>query len=136
MRKIPYSSCEGGLRLDRGRQHVCPAARRHGALWWATVIVTPFMFAGLIGCWWLRRRGGAGGRIRLDAGGSHSTADSVLETLASVPWFIIGVTEAAFAWLRRVDIPVVSRLLGRRRQGYRQLAVDDDAALLSESFDD
>jgi hypothetical protein len=149
MRKIPYSSCEGGLSLDKGRQHICPAAKRHGFLWWTTAIVTPFMFAGLIACWWLRRRAGAGalggrrrgGRIRLDTEGgephSSSSADGVLETLASVPWFVVGVAEAAFAWIRRVDIPFVSRLFGGRRQGgYRQLAVDDDAALLSESFDD
>ena len=53
----------------------------------------------------------------------------VLETVASIPYFILGV--AGFAWSK--VSPLVDRLPFRRRVprgGYRTVAVDEDAQVL------
>ena len=128
LRKIPYSKCEGGLELDKGSRHLCPSAGGRGFFFWATVIVAPLMLAGLFGVWWTRRRGGA---IRLHDSAFHSTrprGDGILSTLASVPWWLIGVAGAVAAWFDRT----LSGRFSSRRGGYRHLAVDDDAELLAE----
>jgi hypothetical protein len=49
-----------------------------------------------------------------------------METLASVPWFVIGIAGIAWEW-------VLSQLDSRgfrSRQGYRDLPVDEDAQVL------
>ena len=49
-----------------------------------------------------------------------------MDTLASVPWFVIGVAGIAWEW-------VASHLDStgfRTRQGYRDLPVDEDAQIL------
>lgn len=56
MRKVPFSSCQGGQRPDRGRQHTCTfSPKRHGWLWWFTIILSPFAIAGLVGAWWMKK---------------------------------------------------------------------------------
>ncbi|PWN53321.1 Oligoxyloglucan reducing end-specific cellobiohydrolase [Violaceomyces palustris] len=63
-RKVPYSSCVGGERLDRGTRHICSNnPRRHGFFWWATIVVSPFALAGFVGWWWNKKqqRRGYGG---------------------------------------------------------------------------
>lgn len=60
-RKIPYSTCEDGNRLDRGTRHRCPGLQGHSAMFWLMVIVVPFLFAGLVGWWYYRRSGMARG---------------------------------------------------------------------------
>lgn len=62
-RKIPYSSCEGGTRLDRGTGHSCPGFRSHGPLFWWFVILIPFMFTALVAYWYYRRSGMARGCV-------------------------------------------------------------------------
>ena len=50
----------------------------------------------------------------------------VIATLASVPWFIIGITGIAYQW-------VASRLettYRRGRSGYRDVPIDEDAQIL------
>jgi hypothetical protein len=60
VRKVPYSTCDGGPRPDHGKQHTCPASfRRHGFFWWTTVLLSPFGLAALVGIWWQKKhRGG------------------------------------------------------------------------------
>lgn len=60
-RKIPYSTCEGGIRPDRGTAHRCPGLKGHGALFWLFVLVIPFLFAALIGYYYYRKSGLARG---------------------------------------------------------------------------
>lgn len=64
-RRIPFSSCEGGTRLDRGTPHICPGLRAHGALFWWTMIMIPFAFTALVGYWYYRRSGLARGLVPL-----------------------------------------------------------------------
>ena len=134
VRKIPHSACEEGLRLDRGAQHVCPASRRHGFLWWMTVLIAPFILAGLIAVWWARRRGSARhGRIRLPEPGDFEGDDmksNVMATVASVPWFVVGIVSSLGAWVA-AKLPV-----GRSGSGYRSVSIDDDAAELLLDDDD
>ena len=56
-RLIPYSSCEGGDRPDRGPRHVCPGFGAHGAWFWLFIILIPFAFTALVGYYYYRRSG-------------------------------------------------------------------------------
>lgn len=60
-RKIPHSSCEGGIRIDRGSPHICPGFRAHSAFFWIMVFLLPFGFTSLVGYWYYRRSGMARG---------------------------------------------------------------------------
>lgn len=131
-RKVPHSSCEGGKTLDQGTRHVCPGARGHGFFWWAMVLTIPALLAGLFATWWTRRRAG---RIRLGEPASFDMDGGWLETVQSVPYYIVGVASAAFAWLSEVRIPWLSdKMRSRRSNGYRAV-LDDDAALLGDYGD-
>ncbi|KAI5476446.1 signal sequence binding protein [Pseudohyphozyma bogoriensis] len=131
MRKIPHSTCEGGLTLDRGAEHACPGHSRHGWFFWATITLAPFLIAGLAAVWWTRRRSGKG-RIRLPEPGETS-GSGVVDVLVSVPWFVVGVVGAVVAYVREMEIPYVSdRLRRSSRSGYRSLRLDDDAELLQD----
>lgn len=61
-RKIPYSSCVGGERLDHGPQHECPGLVGGGlsGIFWGSVAILPFAIAGLAGWWWYSKGGTAG----------------------------------------------------------------------------
>jgi len=50
----------------------------------------------------------------------------IMATLASVPWFIIGITGIAYEWVAsRVDTH-----LFRAQRGYRNVPIDEDAQIL------
>jgi hypothetical protein len=60
------------------------------------------------------------------------------ETLQSIPFYLIGIGSAAWAWLSEIKIPYLSdKLMSRRRSrnGYRSV-LDDDAALLGDDYAD
>ena len=150
-RKIPYSTCEGGKRIDRGTAHTCPGVSGHSALFWLMMLFIPISFAGLMGYYYHKKGGYGRGCVRLlpcvstyadclsglcrairlpggDGGLRYTGNSSVLETLASVPWFLIGLAGIAYEWVaERVD-SVAVRLQGRR--GYRNVPVDEDAQIL------
>jgi hypothetical protein len=60
-RKIPYSTCEGGLRWHEGKAHRCPGLKGHGFFFWVSVLVFPSGLAALVGYWYYRRAGIARG---------------------------------------------------------------------------
>lgn len=60
-RKMSYSTCEGGERLDRGIKHPCPGLKHHGFFFWLFVLVIPILLAALVGYWFYRRSGLARG---------------------------------------------------------------------------
>ncbi|KAI5120439.1 hypothetical protein M0805_009901 [Coniferiporia weirii] len=68
-RRIPSSSCEGGLRLDKGRAHLCSAIvdteKRHGLLFWSVVVYLCLAVVGVLARWFYRRYWPARGSIRL-----------------------------------------------------------------------
>lgn len=131
-RKSPHSKCEGGLRLDRGTKHLCAHRKGHGFFYWTSVLIAPFLVAGLFALWWDRRRHTVTrrGRIHLPEPGDYSHSDSPLDQakgiLLSVPWALVGLFNAASA--------KVTNMLprSRRANGYRNLSLDDDAELLRE----
>ncbi|KAF9457576.1 Oligoxyloglucan reducing end-specific cellobiohydrolase [Collybia nuda] len=127
-RMIPYSSCEGGKRLDRGNEHRCPGFSGHSAFFWLFVLLVPFAFTALVGYYYYRRSGLARGTIRLPGDGRSPYANDsgILENLASVPWFIIGLAGIAWEWV----ISSIDRTGFRSRRGYRDLRVDEDAQIL------
>ena len=128
-RKVPYSSCEGGAALDRGKRHVCPGSQGHGFFWWAMVLLIPAMLAGLVATWWTRKRSG---RIRLGDPAAYDTDGGWLGTLQSVPYFLIGVGSAAWAHVSELQIPGMSRFRSSRRTNRYAAVLDDDAALLGD----
>ncbi|KDQ61974.1 hypothetical protein JAAARDRAFT_76825 [Jaapia argillacea MUCL 33604] len=132
-RKIPYSSCEGGPRPDRGAAHVCPGFKAHGAFFWWTVILLPFAFTALVGYWYYRRSGLARGTIRLpgDTMSSRYRASSdsgLLGTLASIPWFVVGLAGIGWEYVSSRTEGLMGRVTPRR--GYRNVPVDEDAQIL------
>ncbi|WRT68442.1 uncharacterized protein IL334_005418 [Kwoniella shivajii] len=128
-RKIPYSSCEGGERPDRGKRHDCPGLILRGGLgglFWGSVAIIPFAFAGLAGC-----------SIRLGdhrAFGDDSPAAGVLSVVASVPVFLIAITQEGWAWVTR-KVPFLDDLFARRTP-YRSVPIDDDAEVLGNYEDE
>lgn len=67
--------------------------------------------------------------IRLPGDGRPYGRDSgVMDTLASVPWFLIGLAGIAYEY---VASTLESLPLGfRSRRGYRDIPVDEDAQIL------
>ncbi|KAH8091728.1 Oligoxyloglucan reducing end-specific cellobiohydrolase [Cristinia sonorae] len=128
-RKIPYSSCIGDYRPDHGEAHLCPGIKGHGFFFWLFVLVIPFAFTALVGYWYYRKSGLARGTIRLPGGDNRFRGESgVLDTLASVPWFLLGLAGIAWEW---VSSHYDEMAMGfRSRRGYRNVPVDEDAQVL------
>lgn len=68
-------------------------------------------------------------RLPGDYSGRYRGSDSgVLDTLASVPWFLIGLGGIAYEY---VASKLESLSMGyRSRRGYRDLPIDEDAQIL------
>lgn len=150
-RKIPYSSCEGGERPDRGKAHACPGLIGNGslgALFWGSVAILPFALAGLAGYYWYHKAGRPG-YVRLMSLGKPAGAEEnraiqlgehrafsgdgaaagALSILASVPVFLVAATQEGWAWVTR-KVPFLEDLFTRRTP-YRQVPLDDDGELLA-----
>jgi len=130
-RKIRYSTCEGGITIHQGDPHNCPGIRGHGFFFWVFVLFFPTAIALLVGFWVYKRSGFVRGTIRLPGGSDirpaypYESDSGVLATVASVPWFLVGL--AGIAWERIASaLPNVRRPRG----GYRNVAVDEDAQVL------
>jgi len=128
-RKIPYSSCVDGYRPDHGPEHICPGFGSKSSWFWFFMLLLPFCFTALVGYYYYRRSGMARGTIRLPGDASrpaYGGDTGVVATLASVPWFIIGVGGIAYEWVAsRLDTHLFSA-----RRGYRDLPIDEDAQIL------
>jgi photosystem II stability/assembly factor-like uncharacterized protein len=128
-RKVLYSTCEGGDRIDQGTRHLCPGINGHSAMFWMIVILFPFVITALVAWWWYSKSGMARGTIRLPGGDySHGSGSGVMATLASVPWFLLGLSGIVFEYIAS-SLESVS--MGyRARRGYRDIPVDEDAQVL------
>ncbi|KAJ7230698.1 vacuolar protein sorting/targeting protein 10 [Mycena pura] len=126
-RKISYSTCDGGERPDRGGQHQCPGFKGHSGFFWFIVLVIPILFVVGVGYCYYANSGLARGNIRLPGDGPAFARQTsgVLDTVASVPWFLIGLGGIAWEWTN-------SRFRTRfpNRRGYRNLPIDEDAQIL------
>lgn len=164
-RLIPYSSCEGGGRPDRGTAHRCPGFKSKSGWFWMFMLLIPFAFTSLVGYYYYRRSGLARGCVLLaiihfprfsflcrfdtefliswfsfsfhrtirlpgaDAGRAplrgHGES-GVLDTIASIPWFVVGIAGIAVEWVSsRLDSTA-----WRARRGYRNVPIDEDAQIL------
>ena len=65
-----------------------------------------------------------------DTGPSYGVDSGVLATLASVPWFLVGLGGIAYEWIAEKVESAYIQLRGRRGYGYRNVAVDEDAQIL------
>ncbi|KAJ7355652.1 vacuolar protein sorting/targeting protein 10 [Mycena albidolilacea] len=127
-RKISYSTCEGGERPDQGVRHQCPGFAGHSGFFWFWVFMFPIIFVALVAWWYYNRSGLARGTIRLPGDGNSwggRNAGGVVDTLASIPWILIGLAGIAWEW--------TASHLGTafpNRSGYRNIPVDEDAQIL------
>lgn len=62
-RLIPYSTCEDGIRPDRGKAHRCPGFKAKGAWFWLFMLLIPFAFTSLVGYYYYRKSGLARGYV-------------------------------------------------------------------------
>lgn len=148
-RKVPISTCNGGKRLDRGPEHRCPGLKGHGFFFWFFVLMVPFMFTALVAYWYYRRMGLARGcvyitplilvgadrrpsTIRLPGGDSNrrglSSDGGVVDTIASIPWYVLGMAGIAWEWVASKFDTLGTRY--RSQRGYRHVPVDEDAQIL------
>ena len=67
-------------------------------------------------------------RLPGDGGPAYGGDTGIVATLASVPWFLIGIAGIAWEWVTSnlESIPIGFRT----RRGYRDLPVDEDAQIL------
>jgi hypothetical protein len=145
-RKVPLSTCQGGLNLDRqpAKSHPCPGKEdqyyeeKRGLHGWALayVILLTFGMAGVAGyIFWKRCADGRFGQIRLGEGdGSQPfylrypliAISGIMIAAALLPDVIV----SAWKWVR-------GKLARQRRYTSRQsFARDGYAALANESFSD
>ncbi|KAG2093136.1 uncharacterized protein F5147DRAFT_755284 [Suillus discolor] len=132
-RKVVYSTCEGGDRIDQGTQHPCPdiqvpdhATSGHRTMFWIMVILVSFTITALVVAWWWYNKSKmARGAIHLsEDDDSPQSGPGVLATMASVPWFLLGLLGVAFKYARDVS------------QGYRArrkcgaVSLDEDTQVL------
>ncbi|KAF8649292.1 hypothetical protein AX16_005896 [Volvariella volvacea WC 439] len=123
-RLIPYSSCVDGERLDRGVRHDCPGFGAHSGFYWFVMFTLPFGVCALLAYSWYHKR--TRGAIRLPGDGPVHRDSRFLDTLASVPWFLVGLGSIAWEWVQsRFD-----RYAQRSRAGYRNVPIDEDAQIL------
>lgn len=135
-RKVRYSSCEGGYRPDQGASHRCPGLRGHSTFFWLTILLFPIAVTAVVVWWWYKKSGLARGTIRLPSSTSDSQlfgslgsgSGNALDTLASVPWFLLGLGGIAYAYVSSSIENLVSGF--RSRRGYRDVPVDEDAQIL------
>ncbi|KAG2031915.1 hypothetical protein BDR03DRAFT_904419 [Suillus americanus] len=129
-RKVQYSTCEGGDRIDRGMQHLCPDIQvpdhipGHDAIFWTMVIVFPIAITALIvAWWWYNKRKMARGAISLpeDDDDSPRSGPGVLATLASMPWFLLGFLANAIKYVSKGH-------RARRKNG--AVSLDEDTQIL------
>jgi hypothetical protein len=69
-RKISYSTCEGGDRIDQGTQYLCSDIQvpdhiiDHSTMFWIMVILFPFVATtALVVAWWYNKSKMARGRV-------------------------------------------------------------------------
>ncbi|KAI0685232.1 Oligoxyloglucan reducing end-specific cellobiohydrolase [Cytidiella melzeri] len=130
-RKVPISTCEGGKRLDQGPAHRCPGLKGHGFFFWLFILAIPSGIAALVGYWFYHNSGLARGTIRLpgpDSNRRYRTDSGTLATLASVPWFLIGLVGIGWEWVSSRFDSASTRF--RSRSGYRHVPADEDAQIL------
>jgi hypothetical protein len=53
-RKIPHSSCEGGLTLHQGVRHNCPGLKNHSFWFWLSMALAVLAMTALFSLWWRR----------------------------------------------------------------------------------
>jgi hypothetical protein len=88
-----------------------------------------FLIAGFLICWFslsfhrtIRLPGADAGRGPLRTSGESG----VLDTIASIPWFIVGIAGIAMEWVSsRLDTTA-----WRAQRGYRNVPIDEDAQIL------
>lgn len=133
----------------------------HSAFFWLSIALAPFLFAGLGGLWWVKHNGGSTGLAVFLAAGFHlesfltllrfshssirlgdsrafggGSSNQIVDYLAAIPYVLIGVVGATWAWLevQLRAMPLFDNLQPRR--GFRNVPVDDDAEILRGAYDD
>jgi len=114
---------------SRRETHVS-RAKSKSAFFRFVVIIIPFAICGLVGWWFTKKSGLARGTIRLPDRRSAFHVDlGPLATLASVPFFLLGLVGIAWEYVASW-VPTV-----RSQRGYRTVPVDEDAQVVQFEHD-
>lgn len=73
--------------------------------------------------------------IRLSEHRAFGGESGALSTLASVPYFVLGVAATAAAWIQE-RIPFVRGLFPGGQRSYRTVPIDEDAEILNAYEED
>ncbi|KAJ6550404.1 vacuolar protein sorting/targeting protein 10 [Mycena vulgaris] len=101
-RRISYSTCEGGERLDRGARHRCPTSgpvQQKGSVLWFLAAIWIFILMFLV-AYWCYSSCSARRRIQLpeDDSAPDHRASKIMVTVMSIPLFLLNMVGATWAW--------------------------------------
>ena len=127
VRRVPFSSCEGGDRPDRGTRHRCPRSAHHGVLgsFFGLVAVGAVIAAAY--AFWTKR---TGGYIALDTDDVHMHMIHIMDRFVGFVQ-VLWANAVALA----VELPLIRNLLQRRERpfsNYHMLSSDEDAEILRD----
>ncbi|WFD34625.1 vacuolar protein sorting/targeting protein PEP1 [Malassezia cuniculi] len=125
MRKIPFSSCSGGIRPDHGARHRCPTrpARTGGVFKWILILLIPIAAVFAFARWWMDHGDVAFQRLAQD-----DVLGDVYDQVGLFVRFVVGATSAFIARVREMlGRTGVLRRTERPFSSYHMLASDEDA---------
>ncbi|KAL1916286.1 uncharacterized protein VTP21DRAFT_5903 [Calcarisporiella thermophila] len=123
-RKIPISSCEGGVEKDKGNKIYCPGKASSSGIW-AFILLLPLGVAGVTAIVWWYRKGGQVGRIRLP--------DSVYDTPSIFGRIALAAYGLVVTLLEKLQLPsFISQLFDRVR--YTPLSQEEPAEVLMDDY--
>ncbi|KAJ5366905.1 hypothetical protein N7541_000846 [Penicillium brevicompactum] len=153
-RRIPQTTCEGGLTLDQDVSHPCPNKeeeynKKHGisAVGLFFAIVIPILAAVAIGWYVYTHWDGKFGQIRLGEGNVTSNRDAFAIPVAiiaglvavaqAVPLLVSSLARSASGLFKRGQRPYATRgSFAARRGDYSHVVDDEDELLGADDFDD
>ena len=130
VRKIPYSSCTGGQRPDRGKRHRCPArpASGSGVFLWIMVLLVPVAAAFMFARWYIEHSGAGFERLS-----RREALEDIYEHAGLAARFAGGAVSAFVARVREAfGRTSVMRRPERPFSSYHMLAADEDAEMLDD----
>ncbi|KAJ6558840.1 vacuolar protein sorting/targeting protein 10 [Mycena vulgaris] len=101
-RRISYSTCEDGERLDRGTRHKCPingpVQQKGSVLWFLAAVWISIVM--LLVAYWCYSSCLAHRRIQLpeDDSAPDHRASKIMVTMMSIPLFLLNMVGATWAW--------------------------------------
>ncbi|WFD05581.1 vacuolar protein sorting/targeting protein PEP1 [Malassezia vespertilionis] len=133
VRKVRFSSCSGGIRLDQGTRHKCRGTRTgHGFFWWLFMLLLAGGAGTLVAKWWSQHGAARYGTLSLE---ENDTYRDVREQVGLVRNFAFGLISLGWSTLLELaeNVPWLRERMARERHrytNYHMLSTDEDAEIL------